>query len=72
MKVVGFLLVIVGAIYLLLAFSEFSRYSDLTSQGNPFTGMVANSAVYLAGVAVVAILAGVGFLQADSKTRKDG
>lgn len=67
MKAIGILLIIGGALFAFFAFGEFNRYNDLA--GNPFRDLVANSAMYLAGISATAILSGIGFLIAGSKSK---
>ena len=66
MKVIGVLLLLVGGGSGMLALGEFGRFSSLESSGNPFSGTALNSAVYLAGIAAIGVLAGIGFLIAPS------
>jgi hypothetical protein len=45
-----------------LALEEFSRWSRLSTAGNPFADVAANSGVYLAGISATALLSGGGLL----------
>ncbi|MBU6244717.1 MAG: hypothetical protein KGP12_05830 [Actinomycetales bacterium] len=67
MKVIGILLLVVAAVFGVLFLSEGSRYLDLQSDGNPFSSMVANSAMYCLGIACTAGLSGLGLVIAPSR-----
>ncbi|MEI6363887.1 MAG: hypothetical protein WCP95_17360 [Actinomycetes bacterium] len=67
MKVIGVLLLIGAAIFGVITLSEFSRYQSLVADGNPFAGLVSNSYVYCGGIAMTALLCGIGFLLAPTK-----
>lgn len=67
MKAIGILLLIGAAIFGVITLSEFSRYQSLVADGNPFAGLVSNSYVYCSGIAMTALLCGIGFLLAPTK-----
>lgn len=60
--VLAILLLLGSGLAWLLAWDEFTRWTSLTSDGNAFAGVAANSAVYLAGIAATALLSGLGLL----------
>ena len=64
---VGVLLLLVGGVFGLMAMGEFSSYSTMVD--NPFSGFKLNSALYLGGVSVTALLAGFGFLTLPGRPR---
>lgn len=55
-------LLVVAAIFGLMALSEFADYANAVSSGNPFAGIKGNSGMYLLGTAAVGGLSGVGLL----------
>ena len=67
MKVIGVFLLIGSGLFGVMTLSEFSRYQSLVADGNPFAGLVSNSYVYCGGIAIVALLCGIGFLIAPGK-----
>jgi hypothetical protein len=69
MKVTGVFLVIVGTIFGFITASEFMRYGRLIADGNPFASVASNSFVYCGGIALTALLCGVGFLLAPSAAK---
>ncbi|MBK9741280.1 MAG: hypothetical protein IPO93_17730 [Actinobacteria bacterium] len=62
MKVIGVFLLIGSALFGFMTLSEYSRYQSLVADGNPFAGLVSNSYVYCGGIAMTALLTGIGFL----------
>jgi hypothetical protein len=69
MKVIGVFLLIGSAIFGVITLSEFSRYQSLVADGNPFAGLVSNSYIYCSGIAMTALLCGIGFMLAPSKAK---
>jgi hypothetical protein len=69
MKVIGVLLLIGAAVFGVITLSEFSRYQSLVADGNPFAELVSNSYVYCSGIAMTALLCGIGFLLAPSRAK---